>query len=169
VFRNRSPGLFNLSFDCPRRVFTYGKCEWSHCKLWIKLVAATNTLSTTIILFDLPCFAALLTEIMWFQQRPFNNNQGYLPNGATGGPPVGATPLLPNSGRIIQTGGVRVLCVADVRGLWDYSGQVALNWLLLGNLRSLNELAKQARADHIIHTGDFGFYDDTSLERIADK
>lgn len=38
-----------------------------------------------------------------------------------------------------------------------------------GNLRSLNELAKQARADHIIHTGDFGFYDDTSLERIADK
>lgn len=39
----------------------------------------------------------------------------------------------------------------------------------LGNLRSLNELAKQARADHIIHTGDFGFYDDTSLERIADK
>lgn len=39
----------------------------------------------------------------------------------------------------------------------------------VGNLRSLNELAKQARADHIIHTGDFGFYDDTSLERIADK
>jgi hypothetical protein len=38
-----------------------------------------------------------------------------------------------------------------------------------GNLKSLNELAKQARADHIIHTGDFGFYDDTSLERIADK
>jgi hypothetical protein len=33
----------------------------------------------------------------------------------------------------------------------------------------LNDLAKQARADHIIHTGDFGFYDDTSLERIADK
>lgn len=38
-----------------------------------------------------------------------------------------------------------------------------------GNLRSLNELAKQARADHIIHTGDFGFYDDTSLDRIAEK
>jgi hypothetical protein len=40
---------------------------------------------------------------------------------------------------------------------------------ILGNLRSLNDLAKQARADYIIHTGDFGFYDDTSLERIADK
>lgn len=38
-----------------------------------------------------------------------------------------------------------------------------------GNLRSLNELARQARADHIIHTGDFGFYDHTSLERIVEK
>ncbi|PKS11438.1 hypothetical protein jhhlp_003201 [Lomentospora prolificans] len=80
------------------------------------------------------------------------NNSGYLPNGATNLPP-GAAPLLPNQGRIIQTGPIRVLCIADVRG----------------NLRSLNDLAKQARADHIIHTGDFGFYDDTSLERIAEK
>jgi hypothetical protein len=38
-----------------------------------------------------------------------------------------------------------------------------------GNLRSLNDLAKSARADYIIHTGDFGFYDETSLERIAEK
>ncbi|KAF8862193.1 hypothetical protein BDZ45DRAFT_671243 [Acephala macrosclerotiorum] len=89
-------------------------------------------------------------------QRPIPYNQGYLPNGAAGGHtglPPGAAPLLPNNGRIIQTGGVRVLCVADVRG----------------NLRSLNDLAKQARADHIIHTGDFGFYDGTSLDRIAEK
>lgn len=41
--------------------------------------------------------------------------------------------------------------------------------ILPGNLRSLNELARSARADYIIHTGDFGFYDDTSLERIAEK
>ena len=41
--------------------------------------------------------------------------------------------------------------------------------MVIGNLRSLNDLAKQARADYIIHTGDFGFYDDTSLERIAEK
>ena len=40
---------------------------------------------------------------------------------------------------------------------------------VIGNLRSLNELARQARADHIVHTGDFGFYDDSSLDRIADK
>ncbi|SPO04897.1 related to nucleolar rRNA processing protein GAR1 [Cephalotrichum gorgonifer] len=84
--------------------------------------------------------------------RHYNNPTGYLPNGATNLPP-GAAPLLPNQGRIIQTGPMRVLCIADVRG----------------NLRSLNELAKQARADHIIHTGDFGFYDDSSLERIAEK
>lgn len=54
------------------------------------------------------------------QQRPHTyNNQGYLPNGGAGGHaglPPGATPLLPNNGRVIQTGGVRVLCVADVRG-----------------------------------------------------
>ncbi|KAL2260785.1 hypothetical protein VTK26DRAFT_5123 [Humicola hyalothermophila] len=83
-------------------------------------------------------------------------NQGYLPNGGAPHPtnPVpGAAPLLPNQGRIIQTGPIRVLCIADVRG----------------NLRSLNELAKSARADYIIHTGDFGFYDETSLERIAEK
>ncbi|PYI02947.1 DUF1793-domain-containing protein [Aspergillus sclerotiicarbonarius CBS 121057] len=92
------------------------------------------------------------------KERPRPHNfgpQGYpLPNGAVpSGPVPGAAPLLPNNGRIIQNGPVRVLCIADVRG----------------NLKSLNELARQARADHIIHTGDFGFYDDTSLERIADK
>ena len=49
-----------------------------------------------------------------FQQRPtYSNPSGYLPNGNV---PPGAQPLLPNNGRIIQTGGVRVLCVADVRG-----------------------------------------------------
>lgn len=39
----------------------------------------------------------------------------------------------------------------------------------VGDLRSLNELAKTANATHILHTGDFGFYDHTSLERIAEK
>jgi hypothetical protein len=38
-----------------------------------------------------------------------------------------------------------------------------------GNLRSLNELARDAKADYIIHTGDFGFYDHSSLDRIAEK
>ena len=38
-----------------------------------------------------------------------------------------------------------------------------------GNLKSLNDLAAQARADCVIHNGDFGFYDEESLKRIADK
>lgn len=38
-----------------------------------------------------------------------------------------------------------------------------------GHLRSLNDLAKKAQANYIIHTGDFGFYDESSLERIAEK
>ncbi|TPX18809.1 uncharacterized protein E0L32_011488 [Thyridium curvatum] len=98
-----------------------------------------------------------LTAYEYQQPRqPYNSNQGYMPNGAPGAHPnlpLQATPLLPNQGRVIQTGPIRILCIADVRG----------------NLRSLNELAKQARADHVIHTGDFGFYDETSLERIAEK
>ncbi|KAJ9614414.1 hypothetical protein H2200_002550 [Cladophialophora chaetospira] len=87
------------------------------------------------------------------QPRPQFPNQGYLPNGTSSGPTPGAQALLPNNGRIIQSGPIRVLCIADVRG----------------NLKSLNDLARQAKADYILHTGDFGFYDNTSLERIAEK
>ncbi|KAI5814507.1 hypothetical protein BZA77DRAFT_97526 [Pyronema omphalodes] len=61
--------------------------------------------------------------------------------------------VLPPNQKIIEKAGVRVLCIADVRG----------------HLRTLNELAKKANADYILHTGDFGFYDETSLDRIADK
>ncbi|KAF2837584.1 hypothetical protein M501DRAFT_986389 [Patellaria atrata CBS 101060] len=87
------------------------------------------------------------------QPRTYANaNQTYLPNGGSG-PVPGATPLLPNQGRVIQNGSARVLCIADVRG----------------NLRSLNKLAADAKASYIIHTGDFGFYDDRSLDRIAEK
>ncbi|KAI4209818.1 MAG: hypothetical protein LQ351_007287 [Letrouitia transgressa] len=91
------------------------------------------------------------------QPRPYTYNQGHLPNGGTTAPGIGpgggaGANFLSNS-RVIQNGGTRILCVADVRG----------------NLKSLNDLAKQARADHILHTGDFGFYDESSLDRIADK
>ena len=47
------------------------------------------------------------------QPRPYN--QGYLQNGASGIAP-GAAPLLPNQGRVVQTGPIRILCIADVRG-----------------------------------------------------
>ncbi|KYG45043.1 hypothetical protein M433DRAFT_154964, partial [Acidomyces richmondensis BFW] len=88
--------------------------------------------------------------------QPRAYSQAFLPNGApppVSGPVPGARPLEPNQGRVQQVGHARVLCIADVRG----------------SLRQLNELARNAKADYIIHTGDFGFYDDTSLERIAEK
>lgn len=64
-------------------------------------------------------------SIQWGPPRPENtmanmnqprtyNNQGYMQNGSV--PQPGAAPLLPNQGRVIQTGPIRVLCIADVRG-----------------------------------------------------
>jgi hypothetical protein len=41
----------------------------------------------------------------------------YMPNGAPSGPSSGAASLLANQGRVIQQGPVRVLCIADVRGM----------------------------------------------------
>ncbi|KAF2257588.1 hypothetical protein CC78DRAFT_210339 [Lojkania enalia] len=87
------------------------------------------------------------------QPRSFAGNYNMSNGGAPSGPVPGAVPLLPNQGRVVQAGSARVLCIADVRG----------------NLQSLNQLAADARANYIIHTGDFGFYDERSLDRIAEK
>ena len=38
-----------------------------------------------------------------------------------------------------------------------------------GNLSSLNTLAREANAQAIIHTGDFGFYETDSFSRISDR
>lgn len=51
--------------------------------------------------------------------RHYNNPGGYMPNGGVPpqvAPAPGAVPLLPNQGRVIDTGAIRILCVADVRG-----------------------------------------------------
>lgn len=50
---------------------------------------------------------------------PPYSTQRYLPNGTISGPTPGAQALLPNQGRIIQSGPIRVLCIADVRGKAD--------------------------------------------------
>ncbi|KAF7984881.1 hypothetical protein HWV62_10869 [Athelia sp. TMB] len=47
----------------------------------------------------------------------------------------------------------RILCVADIRG----------------RLSALNDLAREANAQAIIHTGDFGFFEASSLDRINDR
>lgn len=57
-----------------------------------------------------------------YQPHPHNfNNEGYLPNGATGVSGSASTGNFTsnnfsNNGRVVQNAGVRVLCVADVRG-----------------------------------------------------
>lgn len=51
------------------------------------------------------------------QPRPYppQGPSPYMQNGNSG-PVPGARPLLPDNGRIIQSGTTRVLCIADVRG-----------------------------------------------------
>ncbi|EMR09477.1 hypothetical protein PNEG_02064 [Pneumocystis murina B123] len=54
---------------------------------------------------------------------------------------------------LISENCTRILCIADIRG----------------NISFFNELCKKANAQYIIHTGDFGFYDNTSLDRINER
>lgn len=58
------------------------------------------------------------------QPRPYPSyNQSHLSNGATNAPSMSSATgsgsnFLPNNGRVVQAGGVRILCVADVRGMF---------------------------------------------------
>ncbi|GAA5937405.1 hypothetical protein JCM10213_007224 [Rhodosporidiobolus nylandii] len=54
---------------------------------------------------------------------------------------------------VINTDGGRILCVADVRGA----------------ISTLNQLAAEHSAVAIIHGGDFGFYEPSSLPTISDR
>ena len=62
-----------------------------------------------------------------------------------------------------------ILAISGISAVISWGLTLNCYLLFAGNLRSLNELAKKANADYILHTGDFGFYDDSSLERIGDK
>ncbi|KAF0548428.1 ser/thr protein phosphatase family protein [Gigaspora margarita] len=61
--------------------------------------------------------------------------------------------LLRNNSTIIGTDAGKIICVADVRG----------------NISQLNTLAQETGAVAVIHSGDFGFYENSSLDRISDK
>ncbi|CAE7139221.1 unnamed protein product [Rhizoctonia solani] len=54
---------------------------------------------------------------------------------------------------VLDSASGRILCIADVRG----------------HLSTLNQLARDARAVAIIHTGDFGFFEPSSVDRISDR
>ncbi|TFK26999.1 hypothetical protein FA15DRAFT_666728 [Coprinopsis marcescibilis] len=55
--------------------------------------------------------------------------------------------------KLIDTNHGRILCIADIRG----------------RLSALNDLAREASAKAIIHTGDFGFFEHSSLDKINDR
>ena len=65
--------------------------------------------------------------------------------------PLPRTQTTQNNIRILDTVAGRILCVADVRG----------------RLSSLNDLAKEAGAKAVIHTGDFGFFGECSIMSFA--
>ncbi|KAK0242204.1 hypothetical protein EDD85DRAFT_876574 [Armillaria nabsnona] len=54
---------------------------------------------------------------------------------------------------VLDTAHGRILCIADIRG----------------RLSALNDLARENQAIAIIHTGDFGFFEAASLDRINDR
>ncbi|KAL1747796.1 hypothetical protein HDZ31DRAFT_31203 [Schizophyllum fasciatum] len=55
--------------------------------------------------------------------------------------------------KVLDTQHGRILCIADIRG----------------RLSALNDLAREANAHAVIHTGDFGFFEEESLGRINDR
>ncbi|CCH40724.1 hypothetical protein BN7_258 [Wickerhamomyces ciferrii] len=55
--------------------------------------------------------------------------------------------------KLIETKGLRILCIAEIRG----------------NLSLLNDLAENFNADLIIHTGSFGFFDNESISKIHES
>ncbi|EPY54253.1 fungal protein [Schizosaccharomyces cryophilus OY26] len=54
---------------------------------------------------------------------------------------------------LVLNNGSRILCIADVRG----------------ELSLINKLAEETRADCVIHTGDFGFFERSSLPNISER
>lgn len=100
-----SPGPFGSRFGSHQQVFPPNRMR--------QRTPRTNFASSDIRLE----LADSMTDPFAQQPRQPYSNQGYLPNGANNIQPApGATPLLPNQGRVLQTGPIRVLCIADVRG-----------------------------------------------------
>lgn len=84
------------------------------------------------------------------QPRPYPGQ--YLPNGgAPSGPVPGAVPLLPNQGRVIQQGSIRVLCIADVRGAHKSSGACRPPRLTPSRQSSVPQPASRRRTSKLHH------------------
>lgn len=87
------------------------------------------------------------------QPRPYPGN--YLPNGGApggpSGPAPGAVPLLPNQGRVIQQGSVRVLCIADVRGEGDNNTRASNSSLTSVRKPAIAKPARRRRPRKLHH------------------
>ena len=112
LLHHKFQDLFSCTYNIPRRTVKLYLASSQHLRL---LLYGFGTCRST-----LHCPTPLLQYTNNLQQapnqpRPYPGN--YLPNGgAPSGPVPGAVPLLPNQGRVLQQGSVRVLCIADVRG-----------------------------------------------------
>lgn len=61
--------------------------------------------------------------------------------------------MAPINPQIVHKNGIKILLTAEIRG----------------ELSKLNQLAQEYQADIIIHTGNFGFFDENSIERIHES
>lgn len=74
--------------------------------------------------------------------------QGSRPASASTRPAISPLPRQLNTlTKVLDTAHGRILCIADIRG----------------RLSALNDLAREANAKAIIHTGDFGFFGAATL------
>ncbi|WAR62911.1 hypothetical protein PtB15_15B500 [Puccinia triticina] len=72
--------------------------------------------------------------------------------------PKAPAPVTPDNGLsnridVLDSDHGRILCIADLRGA----------------ISQINQLAKQFNAVAVIHSGDFGFYETSSLDRMSDR
>lgn len=63
------------------------------------------------------------------------------------------TAMVNTTTKAFDTAHGRILCIADIRG----------------RLSAINDLAREVNAVAVIHTGDFGFFEANSLDRINDR
>lgn len=128
MFFARQPTLVSYAHPIQKHLktinFTYGIRKSSSYNFL--LLSTLSTVKMTVIMPRRDALPVALSLTFGSQPRPQYSNQSYLQNG-TSGPVPGAQPLLPNNGRIIQSGPTRVLCIADVRGE-DFKTRCDWNW-----------------------------------------
>jgi hypothetical protein len=102
----------------------------------VKVVSTEVAATIKFISFSPPCFALTPNYKM---QRPASTSTH---SAISPRPPAPAGHQVNTQTKVLDTIHGRILCVADIRG----------------RLSALNDLAREANAQAVIHTGDFGFF-----------